>query len=81
VEQKGAGLINSFIEGVKELEKEGVKAITASCGFTVLSQEELAAAVNIPVFTSSVLQISLAHKIMLYATLISFIRVAIERWV
>jgi len=62
VEQKGAGLIDSFIEGAKELEKEGVKAITASCGFTVLFQDKLAAAVNIPVFTSSLLQIPLAYK-------------------
>ncbi|MCL2705527.1 MAG: aspartate/glutamate racemase family protein [Spirochaetaceae bacterium] len=63
VEQKGAGLIDSFIEGAKELEKEGVKAITASCGFTVLFQDKLASAVNIPVFTSSLLQIPFAHKI------------------
>jgi len=41
----------------------GVKAITASCGFTVLFQDKLASSVNIPVFTSSLLQIPMAHKI------------------
>ncbi len=36
----------------KEVEKEGVRAITTSCGFNAIFQEALANAVNIPVFTS-----------------------------
>ena len=33
--------IQPFIEGAKELEAAGVKAITTSCGFLALFQEEL----------------------------------------
>ena len=39
----------------------GVRAITTSCGFLALFQKELAQAVNIPVFTSSLMQIPLAY--------------------
>ncbi len=46
-------LINAFTEAAKELEKDGCKAITTSCGFLAGFQKELADAVNIPVFTST----------------------------
>lgn len=46
-------LLNAFIKAAKELEEEGCKAITTSCGFLAGFQEELAAAVSIPVFTST----------------------------
>ena len=62
VKEKGGPLLNLYIEGAKELEKEGVKAITGSCGFLVVFQDQLTSAVNIPVFISSLLQIPLAHK-------------------
>jgi len=62
VEQKGGNLLNSFIEGAKELEKEGVKAITGSCGFLLLFQDKITSAVSVPVFISSLLQIPLVHK-------------------
>lgn len=51
------GLLEPFIEGARELERLGVKAITTSCGFLASFQRELAAAVEIPVFASSLLQI------------------------
>lgn len=47
--------IQPFAEGAVELEKEGVKAITTSCGFLALFQEELSSCVDIPVFTSALL--------------------------
>jgi Asp/Glu/hydantoin racemase len=43
------------------LEKEGVRAITTNCGFLALFQKEMASAVNIPVFTSSLMQVPLAY--------------------
>ncbi|SDP05156.1 aspartate/glutamate racemase family protein [Desulforhopalus singaporensis] len=49
-------LIRPFIEGAQQLEKDGVKAITGSCGFLARFQSQLAEAVNIPVFTSSIVQ-------------------------
>lgn len=47
--------IEPFVQAAKELEAEGVKAITTSCGFLSLFQQELSEAVSIPVFTSSLL--------------------------
>ncbi|WP_299948656.1 aspartate/glutamate racemase family protein [uncultured Ruegeria sp.] len=53
-------LLTPFIEGAKRLEAEGVRAITGSCGFLALYQKELAAAVSVPVFASSLIQVPLA---------------------
>ncbi|MCS7233539.1 MAG: aspartate/glutamate racemase family protein [Synergistetes bacterium] len=55
-------LINAFLEGAKELEKEGVKAITTSCGFTILFQDKLAQEVKVPVFASSLIMIPWVYK-------------------
>lgn len=49
-------LLTAFLQGASELERDGVKAITTSCGFLAMYQKELAAAVSVPVFTSSLLQ-------------------------
>jgi aspartate/glutamate racemase len=51
------GFLEKMIAGAKELEREGVKAITGDCGFMAIYQGEVKAAVNIPVFLSSLLQI------------------------
>ena len=53
-------LLEPFVVGARNLEREGVRAITGSCGFLALFQRELAAAVNIPVFSSSLIQVPLA---------------------
>jgi Asp/Glu/hydantoin racemase len=50
-------LLEPFIAGAKELEAEGVGAITGACGFMALFQPRVAAAVNVPVFLSSLLQV------------------------
>lgn len=46
-------LLNAFIKAARELEEDGCKAITTSCGFLAGFQQELANAVNIPVFTTT----------------------------
>jgi len=46
-----------IIETAKWLEFQGVKAITANCGFFAFYQREVADAVQIPVFLSSLLQV------------------------
>lgn len=56
--------IQPFIDAAKRLEKEGVGAITGSCGFLALFQKELANAVNIPVFASSLIQVPLAYNML-----------------
>ena len=52
-----SGLAAAFVAAARRLEAEGAFAITTSCGFLVLFQDELQAAVRIPVVTSSLLQL------------------------
>jgi len=56
--------IDIFIKAAKKLEEEGVRAITSSCGFIVSYQDIISDSVNIPVFTSSLLQIPLIYKML-----------------
>lgn len=55
-------LLEPFIEGAKELEAEGVRAITGACGFMALFQKQVAAAVDVPVFLSSLLQVPFIYQ-------------------
>src|SRR5210317_2219519 len=51
------GFVDKMIAGARELEREGVKAITGDCGFMAIYHKEVKESVNIPVFLSSLLQI------------------------
>jgi Asp/Glu/hydantoin racemase len=63
VVRRGAeGLLPAFVAGAQALEREGVGAITTNCGFLIKYQAELARAVRIPVFTSSLLLVPLVHR-------------------
>jgi Asp/Glu/hydantoin racemase len=65
VVRRGAeGLLPAFVAGARALEQEGVGAITTNCGFLVKYQRELAAAVRVPVFTSSLLLVPLVHRML-----------------
>lgn len=64
VRQGSRALLPAFIEGAKFLEREGVRAITTSCGFQAKFQHELAAAVTVPVFTSSLLLVPMVHRML-----------------
>ena len=64
VRRGAAGLLPAFEEGARALEREGVGAITTNCGFLVKYQRELAAAVTVPVFTSSLLLVPLVHRML-----------------
>jgi hypothetical protein len=55
-------LLEPFIEGARQLEADGVAAITTSCGFLAAFQRELTAAVSVPVLTSALLQVPLAAR-------------------
>ncbi|MCS3927349.1 aspartate/glutamate racemase [Bradyrhizobium elkanii] len=52
-----AGLLPDFIEAAKDLVRLGAEAITTNCGFLSLFQKEIAAAVGVPVATSSLMQV------------------------
>ena len=51
------GLLPDFLEAARELVAQGAEAITTNCGFLSLFQREIAAAVGVPVATSSLLQV------------------------
>lgn len=52
-----AGLLPDFVAAAQELVRLGAEAITTNCGFLSLFQQELAAAINVPVATSSLMQV------------------------
>ena len=55
--ERDPSLLAPFLAAGWDLVREGVKALTTSCGFMILFQEELARELPVPVFTSSLLQL------------------------
>lgn len=65
VVRKGAeGLLDLFVAAARELVDDGVDGITTNCGFLSLYQQELAAAVGVPVATSSLMQVALVERLL-----------------
>jgi Asp/Glu/hydantoin racemase len=56
-------LIDDFVHTAQVLIAQGVRAITTSCGFLALFHRQLANALSVPVFTSSLLQVPLAQSV------------------
>jgi len=56
-------LLVKAIDSAKKLEKNGVSGITTSCGFLGKFQKEISNSVQVPVFTSSLLQIPLIYNL------------------
>lgn len=54
-------LARPFVDAAVQLEKDGVKAITGSCGFLARYQDLIASRVRVPVFLSSLVQIPLVR--------------------
>lgn len=56
-------VLNRMIDIANRLAKEeGIEAISTSCGFNAVFQRQLAEAVDIPVFTSSLLQVPFVQQ-------------------
>jgi len=64
VRRNAEGLKDRFIEAAQELVNQGADGITTTCGFLSLFQSELAAAVNVPVATSSLMQVPLVQALL-----------------
>lgn len=62
--ERDLSLLAPFVEAAQEQAAEGVRAITTSCGFLALFQREMASAVEIPVFTSSLLQAPIVNRVL-----------------
>ncbi|MCK5509896.1 MAG: aspartate/glutamate racemase family protein [Desulfobacterales bacterium] len=61
--QADKNLIQPFIEAGRFLIRAGAFAIATSCGFLALFHKELTQALDVPVFSSSLLQVHLAQSI------------------
>jgi hypothetical protein len=57
VERAASGLLAPFVAATERLVARGVRGVATCCGFLAIYQRELAAAVTVPVATSSLLQI------------------------
>ena len=55
-------VLQEMVETARILEKEGIRAIMGNCGFNSLFQKQLARAVKIPVFSSSLLLVPMVAR-------------------
>ncbi|MGH7330398.1 MAG: aspartate/glutamate racemase family protein, partial [Polyangiaceae bacterium] len=53
-----------FIDAARRLEQRGASLITTSCGFLILFQAALQAAIRVPVVTSSLLAVPLLASVL-----------------
>ena len=64
VYDKGKDILEGFIDAAKHLVKMGADGITTNCGFLSLFQEKMAEAVNVPVATSSLMQVNMVQSLL-----------------
>jgi Asp/Glu/hydantoin racemase len=64
VRQRAEGLLQPFLEAARELADDGADGITTNCGFLSLYQREIAAAVGVPVATSSLMQAPFIERLL-----------------
>lgn len=57
-------ILNHFIEAGMELVEEGVRAVTGDCGYMAMFQMDLANALPVPVFMSSLLQVPFISRML-----------------
>jgi hypothetical protein len=62
VSEADPSLLDPFIRAARRLEAAGVAAITGACGFLALFQNELADAVDVPLYTSSLIQLPMVGR-------------------
>ena len=58
------GLLDAFVAAARDLVADGADGITTNCGFLSLYQPELAAAVPVPVLTSSLMQVAMVNRLL-----------------
>lgn len=64
VSQGDPALLEPFISAARDLQSLGVAAITTGCGFLVLFQQQLAAAVDVPLYASSLIQLPMVARML-----------------
>lgn len=56
-------LRDGVVESARRLAREGVRAITGDCGFLAMYQQDIAEAVDLPVFLSSLIQLDFIARL------------------
>lgn len=64
VEEADPALLGPFIDAARKLEAAGAAAITSACGFLAMFQQEMAAAVDVPLYASSLIQLPMVHRML-----------------
>ncbi len=64
VSQGDPRLLDPFIRAARELQAQGVAAITGACGFLVLFQRQLAGSVTVPLYSSSLIQLPMVYRML-----------------
>src|SRR5688572_10415208 len=64
IHEQGKGLGPAFLDAAAELVKEGADGITTTGGFLAIFQKELAAHVQVPVASSSLMQIPVVQRLL-----------------
>jgi aspartate/glutamate racemase len=64
VRRNAQGLLDSFIDAGRELVRDGADGIATNCGFLALFQNELAQALEVPVLSSSLMQVAMVNRLL-----------------
>ena len=64
LENPDPAVLQTMIADARAMVADGIKGIATSCGFNAVFQRELAAAVSVPVFASSLLQVPLVRQLL-----------------
>jgi aspartate/glutamate racemase len=64
VQEADPALLEPFTKAAQKLEAAGAAAITSACGFLAMFQPEMAAAVDVPLYASSLIQLPMVHRMM-----------------
>ncbi len=62
VNEADPALLEPFVRAAQKLEADGVAAITGACGFLAIFQRELADAVDVPLYASSLIQLPMVAR-------------------
>jgi hypothetical protein len=62
--KQDAELVSNFIEAAQWLVQQGCKAVTSDCGYIGQYQDQVAAAVDVPVFLSSLMQVPMVTRML-----------------
>lgn len=64
VRNKAEGLLDGFIQAGKDLVAHGADGLTTNCGFLALIQDKVKDAIDVPVATSSIMQVPMVNNML-----------------